>query len=304
MSFTITEAFVSQFHGNIELKFQQMGSVLRPYVTINTQQSKTDYYDRLLPTTALSVTTRHGDSPLVQQTHERRAITMKDKEWGDLIDSIDQVRMLADPTNAYVENAAMALGRAWDDEVIAAATRDAITGELGTGTASFNTSTNQVAVNYVDPGASVANTNLTISKLRKTRSILGKAEVLRKLAPGQKPIFVLAQAEIDALLRATEFTNNQWADVKALVEGDASTFMGFNFVRTESLLLSTNTRTCLAFPAFAIQVGEGAALDVRVSERADKRYAKYVYAKSTFGASRMWEEAVVAVLCDETAGIV
>ena len=50
-------------------------------------------------------------------------------EYADLIDSQDRVRTLIDPTSSYAIAAAYALGRAVDDEIIAACTGTAYTGE-------------------------------------------------------------------------------------------------------------------------------------------------------------------------------
>ena len=54
--------------------------------------------------------------------HSRRMVTMDSWEWADLIDDADKVRMLIDPTSSYAKAAAAAMGRAMDDEIIAAAT--------------------------------------------------------------------------------------------------------------------------------------------------------------------------------------
>ncbi len=39
----------------------------------------------------------------------------------------------------------------------------------------------------------------------------------------------------------------------------------------------------------------------RIDERADKSYSTQVYYCATFGATRMEEEKVVQILCDESA---
>ena len=41
-------------------------------------------------------------------------------------------------------------------------------------------------------------------------------------------------------------------------------------------------------------------ITVDVGPRRDKRNSVQVYVAADFGATRMWEEAVVEVLCDET----
>ena len=64
-------------------------------------------------------TTRHGDTPQID-THSRRRVSLVDYEYADLIDNQDKIRTLIDPTSSYALAAAYALGRAQDDEIIAA----------------------------------------------------------------------------------------------------------------------------------------------------------------------------------------
>ena len=56
---------------------------------------------------------------------------MVDYEFADLIDDLDKVRMLVDPTSTYALAAAYAMGRAMDDAIITAALGSADTGVAG-----------------------------------------------------------------------------------------------------------------------------------------------------------------------------
>jgi len=78
------------------------------------------------------------------------------------------------------------------------------------------------------------------------------------------------------------------------------TFMGFKFVRTELLTKASNNRTILFYPKSAMTLGVAENLNVQVAPRVDKSFSVQVYAAGTFGAVRMWEEKVIAALCDET----
>lgn len=295
---TIQDWQIAQYNANVQIQYQQKGSRLRNTVTVMPQHSKTDYFDRLLPTAAVPILTRNADTPIIDQTHDRRAITMVDRDWGALVDRKDTLRMLTDPTGPYTINAGYAMGRALDTIIIAAATGNAYAGETGATVVPFS-SGQQIAVDYVETG-SAANSNLTIAKLRAAQALFGISEVYDTMSPEEMPTFVLSQSQMTSLLRTTEATNYFYNDVKALVSGYVNTFMGFNFVKTQLLAKSGNNRTCLAYPKFAIQVGEAESLFVQVDRVPLKRYSTLVYASGTFGASRMWETGVVSVLCDET----
>ena len=109
MSFQIDKAFVQTYKSNIEVQFQQMGSRLRPLVRQESHNAEFDFYDRIGPTYAVEILNRHSDTPLVETTHDRRRISLRDYDWADLIDRQDKLKMLADPTSPYTVNSAYAL---------------------------------------------------------------------------------------------------------------------------------------------------------------------------------------------------
>src|SRR5688572_795905 len=174
MSFQVDTALVQAYRANIELQFQQKSSRLAPAVRNESIGAEFEYFDRIGPVDAVEVTNRHGDTPLISTPHDRRRVNLRDFDWADLIDNKDKIRMLADPTSSYVMNAVMAMNRAKDDVIIEAAFGTAYTGKTGSTQVTFP-SASEIAVNYVESGA-VANSNLTIGKLRRARYLLDKAE--------------------------------------------------------------------------------------------------------------------------------
>jgi hypothetical protein len=296
MSIQIDKALVQSYHSNIEIQFQQMGSRLRVAVRTETQQSEYDYYDRIGATEATKITARHSDTPMMETPHDRRRVAMDDYDWADLIDNQDKLRMLSDPTSAYVQNAVMALGRAIDRTVLAAAVGTAYTGKTGA-TATTFASGSEVAVDYVETG-SVVNSNLTIAKLRRARYLFDKNEA----ANDGDPLYMIVTAnQVQSLLRTTEVTSGDYNTVKALVQGEINSFMGFNFIRTELLPFSAaNIRDCLAWSRSGMLLAMGKDITTEVDRLPTKRYSVQVYASASFGSVRMWEEKVLRIKCDET----
>jgi hypothetical protein len=260
-----------------------------------TQNSELDFYDRIGPVTAQKVTNRHGDTQYVETPHDRRANTLEDYDWADLIDKEDKVRMIADPTSAYTVNAVNALGRAIDASIILAATGTAKTGKTGSGSVSFPSS-QQIAVDFKEDGTT-ADSNLTVGKLREARRILDAAEAVED---GEELYCIFTASQRQALLRTTDVTSQDYNSVKALVAGEVDTFLGFKFVRTELLSKTGTDRSVLCYPKSALTLGMGRELTVEVDRLPTKRYSVQVYAAGSWGAVRMWEEKVVEVLCDET----
>lgn len=287
MSFQVTTAFVQQYKSGIEMLLQQRGSRLRSTVMEESVDGKTAFFDQIGSVSAQKVTNRHGDSPLNQTPHARRRVALFDYETGDLIDRLDKVRTLNDPTNAYVQTHAWAMGRGIDDEIITAADGTAYSGEDGSTAVPFNT----------DYSIAHGSTGLTINKLREAKYLLDAAEN----DPSERRYCVVSAKQIQNLLATTEVTNSDYAVVKALAQGVVDSFLGFTFVPTERLGLASNIRTCFAYVESAIKLGIGMNPIARVTERADKRFSWYAYFCMSIGAVRMQEEKIVRIYCDETA---
>mgnify|MGYP003115247084 FL=1 len=87
---------------------------------------------------------------------------------------------------------------------------------------------------------------------------------------------------------------------KALVQGDINTFVGFEFIVSNRLKVdSTPSRLCYAFAQDGIKLAIGKDIMARIDERSDKSYSTQVYYCATFGATRMEEDKVVEIACNE-----
>ena len=288
MSEFVTTAFVQQYTTNVQLLLQQRGSVLRDYCTVGSYTGKAaKAVEQIGAVTAQKKTSRHSDTPLISTPHDARWVFPEDFEWADMIDDQDKLRMLIDPTSPYAMNGAYALGRSLDDLIVTAALGTAKTGENGSTDTAFATATQSIAV-----GA----TGLTVAKLRQAKRILTANEV--DIANDPLYIAVTAQ-QIDNLLGTTEVTSADFNTVKALVQGDVDSFMGFKFVQIERLGLDgSGDRRCFAWAKSGLHVGMWNDINTKITERADKSYATQVYVKGTFGATRTDEKKVVEIICD------
>ena len=283
MSFEITTAFVQQYSSNVAILSQQKGSVLRDAVRVEDVTGKYAYFDQINSTAARQRTTRHGDTPLISTPHARRRVTLLDWDWADLIDDLDKVKTLIDPQNSYALNAAFAMGRATDSEIITRARGTAYTGEAG-GTSTVLPSANKIAH---------ASSGLTVAKLRTARKILRQGNVDKTI-----PLYMTVSAEeLDDLLGTTQVTSSDYNTIKALVQGDVDSFMGFKFIHTELLTETSSVRYCIAWAEDGICLGVGANPIGRISERSDKNYSTQVYYSMSLGATRMEEAKVIEVQC-------
>lgn len=295
MASTIDTAFVNSYHGLLEHQFQQKGSRLRGTVRSVTQNSEYDYWDRIGTSTAHQMTTRHADTQYDDENISRRRNQVTGYNTAKLFDNQDKLRMIVDPLSGFAESQAMALGRQMDQAIITAASGTAYSGKTGSTSVSYDTDF-RIAVDYVHSGAAT-NSNLTISKLRQAKYLLDSNEAVMD---GEALTIVVSASQIQSLLRTTEVTSADYNTVKALVNGEVNTFLGMNFVRTELLTKSGNNRTCLVYPSSAILLGVGEDIKTKIDQLPTKQYSVQVYSEATFGATRLWEEKVIEILCDET----
>lgn len=300
MSFTVDTAFVNSYHAQLEHIFQQKGSKLRGTVREVTQNSEYDYWDRLGVADVQEINTRHGDTPHNEIEHTRRRNQVIGYDTNEYFDNQDKLRMIIDPKSGYAQAQAYALGRKMDDAIIAAALGTAYTGKAGAGTAAFGSGSSiasgTVAVDYVESGGATSS-NLTIGKLRRALYMLEANDAIDPM----EPVTVVAHpSQKQALLRTTEVTNSDYNAVKALVNGEINTFLGFSFVWTTRVTTdASGYRQVLVYPKSGILLGVADNLNVRIDPRPDKRYSYQVYSTATFGATRLWEERVVKILCAE-----
>ena len=285
MSVQITTAFVEQYKGNVEHLVQQKGSRLRDCVSVESVTGKNAFFEQIGSTAAQVRTSRHSDTPRMDTPHSRRRVSLADYDWSDLIDNEDRVRMLIDPTGLYAKAAAMAMGRAMDDVIIAAADGTAFTGVAG------GTSTSYAAGMTVD-----VQVGLNVGKLRAAKQLLDANE-----AEDGDRYMVINAKQLQNLLAETEITSSDYSAIKSLVHGEVDTFLGFDFRRTERIGTDANSdHKVLYWHKSGMKLAIGSEPQVKISERDDKNYATQVFTSMSLGSTRMQEDLVGYIECDPT----
>ena len=313
MSITVDTAFINTYKSNVIMLAQQKGSRLKQYVRNERQSSEVDFYERIGAVEAQDVTNRHGDTPIMNTPHSRRAVSMTDCEYGDLIDKVDRLRMLIDPQGPYTMAAVNAIGRKTDDKIIAAMLGNAYSGKDGTTAVALPASQKIAAFD----GVTTTGVGLNVKTLIAVAKKFEDNDVDDSLAR----YFAYTSYQKQDLLNQTEVTNADYASVKALVDGNVDTFMGFKFIRTQRLVRSATditytktdgtvaagtgtitaakSRRCFAWCEDGLVLAEGIDPFVRIAERTDKRFSMQVYVAASNGAGRLEEEKVVEVDCSE-----
>ena len=277
MSSQITTAMVEQYKSNVLMLAQQKGSKLRATVRGEMVTGKNAYFERIGAVDMVDATSRHDDTPQIDTPHSRRRVSLTTSRFADLIDNADKVRTLIDPTSPYAMNAAWAAGRKMDAVIVAALAGNAYAGVAGATTVALP-SAQKVAA---------ASAGLTIAKLRSAREILLGADVDLDMGA----TCIINPAGLTDLLSATEITSSDYNTVKALVQGQVDTFLGFKFV--VSTQVTALKAYCYAKNAAVLAVGSEPV--VRISERADKNYSTQVFVEMDIGATRVEDEGVVEI---------
>lgn len=287
MSVQITTAFVEQYKSNVFHLAQQKGSRLRDAVRTETVTGKSHFFERIGSSAAEKRTSRHSDTPRMDTPHSRRKVSLEDYDWADLIDQEDKVRMLISPQSEYAMAGAWAMGRAMDDAIITAATGNALGGVSGGTTVALPSAQKVVH----------GSAGLTLAKLLSAKEVLDKNDT----DPDEPRYMLVTAGQLADLLGITSVTSADFNSVKALVQGDVDTFLGFNFIRTERLGLdSDSNRQVLGFCQSAIGLAVGADVQTKISERADKNYATQVFLSMSIGATRIEDEKMVEIACSES----
>lgn len=291
MSQTITTAFVQQFNTNVYILSQQMGSKLGGLVRVESQSSLKAFYDRLAAAPRPQTrTSRHQDTPLVEQVHTRRACTIADYVLADLVDREDQIRMLINPESLYAQNFARSFGREKDIVIIEAITAAAESGQFGGSTVSWPSG------NILTSGGA----GLTVARVRQAKRVLDTKDVKE-----EGRVFVVSAQAMEDLLETTEVTSSDYNTVKALVQGsiEGDNWMGFKWVRLSDDILPLNRRgtdnaldrSCYAFQRDGLVLGMGQDMRTEMDRRPDKMNSLQVMVTGSFGAVRVDEDAFVEI---------
>lgn len=300
MSENLYTLFTTQFSTNLELKLQQMGSKLRGKTLEGTHVGKQASPMNQIDAISLRAPAgRFAPKDRTNATFTRRWVFPQDGEIDQLIDSFDQLKTIVDPKSQYVSNAANAVGRGWDDAIIAAATGDAKTGIDGSAftTETFDTAKFRIA----DTFGSSAATGLTVAKLFEAKRILRKYH--NDLDTDPVTLVIGSQQEQD-LFNQVQVVSTEFNDRPVLVDGKVVRFLGFDIVVMERLpIYTTNTRGVLCFVKSGLYLGMWKDQTNRISIRNDLSGEPWdLYTSVSFGATRTQPGKVLQIACKDTTG--
>jgi hypothetical protein len=295
MSINIDPAYSQQYAANVQMLLQQKQSRLRMASMSKGYTGKYVQPVQQIGKVELQDWVREGPTPIMNTPHDVRWLQPTTKHGAQLLDPNDSLRTIADFQSSYVANGAAAANRVIDRTIINAMKGTALTGDDHGTSVAWDTWVASNATHLVD---SSGTNGMTVSKLREAKRALMAAEV----DVDNDPLFVVMTArQHDDLLAETLAVSLDYNDTPVLVDGRITSFMGFNFIHTELLVVDSNSdRRCFAWAQSGLAFGIFDDVTGDISVRNDLGNSLQIYTKVTVGATRTEESKFVEILCDES----
>jgi N4-gp56 family major capsid protein len=265
MAVGVSNAFVQLFDAEVKQAYQAqraLAGVVRERTNVEGNQVK---FPKIGKGTA-TVRVPQTDVTPLNVSYSQVTASMSDFIAAEYSDIFSQQKINFDERRELVQVVSGAIGRRMDQLVI-----DALS---GSGTALT-----------VATGIGGATTNMNLAKLLAAKELLDTGNV-----PAQDRCMLIHASGLAALLDDTKIASSDYAAVKALVQGQIDTFLGFKFItigdRDEGGLPKPSTRTCFAFHKDAIGMGIGMNQKTEIN---------YVAEKTSFLVASMFSAGAVAI---------
>ncbi len=146
----------------------------------------------------------------------------------------------------------------------------------------------------------VGTTNMDLDKLLQAQQLA----IENNWSSDQKWHIAIHASQLRSLLKVNQVTSSDFATVKALVNGEINTYLGFNFhvfgtLSTGGLPKTGANRTCFAWKEDAIGMVYNISPNVHIFPLNDDLFVNTVSELSA-GASAILNEGIIKIVCDET----
>ena len=280
MSISLSNAFVTLFDAEVKQAYQGMAKLVPAVRQRRGVEGSTVKFPKVGKGVATIRVPQTDVTPL-NVSFSSVTLTLSDYNAAEYSDIFSQAKVNFDERQELVQVVAGAMGRRQDQMIL-----DALTAS----------STSLTVSN--DIGGS--DTNMNITKLREAKRLMDKNNV----PPDGRNIIIHANG-LANLLSETSVTSSDFNSVKALVQGELNTYLGFTFHvlgdRSEGGLVIDGSldRSCFAFHKDAVGYGEGIAMRTEINYIAEKT-SWLVNEVFSAGAVAIDDEGIVKITCRET----
>jgi hypothetical protein len=280
MTATISPAFTTIFDQEVKQAYQASRALAGLIREKSAVSGNTVKFPKLTKGVA-TVRTPKADVTPMSLTYSQATATMTDFIAAEYSDIFEQSHVNFDDRRELVEAVGNAIGRRMDQVAI-----DAL--DASTSIAVANTVQND--------GSSGSAADLNVGKIRAAKKSLDANNV-----PPQDRCLLIHANNLSALIGQTETQSSEFNEVKALVDGTISKFLGMQIViigdRDEGGLTKdgSNDRSTYAFHKSALGMG------VSMNQKSE---VNYIPEKTSFLVSSMFSAGAIAIDDGSSGGIV
>ncbi len=280
MSVSLSNAFVTLFDAEVKQAYQAKAELVGAVRARRGVEGSTVKFPKVGRGVATPRIAQTDVTPL-NVGFSQVTLTLADWNAAEYSDIFSQAKVNFDERQELVQVVATAMGRRQDQMILDA---------LAASSTSLTVSN--------DIGGS--DTNLNVAKLREAKRLLDKGNV-----PMDGRHIIVHANGLSSLLSETAVTSSDFNTVKALVQGEINTFLGFQFHvlgdRSEGGLAidGSNDRTCFAFHRDAIGYGEGLGMRTEINYIPEKT-SWLVNEVFSAGAIAIDAEGIVSLTCRES----
>lgn len=279
MAINLSNAFVQLFDAEVKQAYQAKAQLVNATRQRRGVEGSSAKFPKVGSGVA-TVRTPQTDVTPLNVNYSQVTVTMEDWNAAEYSDIFMQAKVNFDEKQELVQVVANAIGRRQDQLII-----DALDAS----------STTKVVTN--DIGGT--DTNLNLDKLLEAKKLLDAGNV-----PPQDRHMVIHANNLASILSEQKLTSSDYASVKALVQGEINTFLGFTFHvlgdRAEGGLdLDVNNdRKVYAFHKSAVGYAEGIAPKTEINYVPEKT-SHLVNALFSAGAVAIDADGIVEITCRE-----
>ena len=280
MAINLSTAFVTLFDAEVKQAYQAQ-AVLRGAVRLRSGVEGATYKFPKIGKGVAQVRVPQTDVSPLNVSYGQVTVTLEDYIAAEYSDIFMQQKVSFDERRELVQVVSNAIGRRQDQLILDA----------------LNTSSTSLAVGNDIGGA---DSNLNVAKLREAKRLLDAKNV-----PMDNRHLIIHADSLASLLGETSVTSSDFNTVKALVQGDINTFLGFTFHtlgdRDEGGLPIDGSldRTVYAFHRDALGMAEGIAPKTEINYIAEKT-SFLVASMFSAGSVAIDDEGIVKITCRES----
>ena len=280
MSMSLSNAFVTLFDAEVKQAYQGKAQLVGAVRQRRGVEGSTVKFPKVGRGVA---TPRVGQTDVTPLNVGFSNVTLTLEDWiaAEYSDIFAQAKVNFDERSELVQVLGNAIGRRQDQLILNALANSGTSLSVGN-----------------DVGGT--DTNMNVAKLRQAKGLMDKNNV----PPTDRGIIIHSNG-LQSLLAETAVTSSDFNTVKALVNGELDTFLGFKFHvigdRTEGGLAIDGSldRTCFAFHKDAIGYGEGIAPKTEINYIPEKT-SFLVASMFSAGATTIDAEGIVSIVARES----